>query len=82
MAICPTKYLEHQMVSVSYLMTDQWLKTLTAGQRYREVWAERISNQFRHNSRSTEAGREFVEDGRNGVESPFHGTRAVNLTRL
>jgi len=31
---------------------------------------------------STEAGREFVEDGRNGAQSPFHGTRAVNLTGL
>src|SRR5882762_7280757 len=45
MAICPTKYLEHQMVSVSYLMTSQRLKPLTAGQRHGEVWAERISNQ-------------------------------------
>jgi hypothetical protein len=28
------------------LMTGQRLKTLTAGQRHGEVWAERISNQF------------------------------------
>ena len=50
LVICPTKYLEHQMVGAFKLAVWERLliQYLTTVGYYGEVWIPRISNQFRY----------------------------------
>jgi len=73
LVICPTKYLEHQMVG-AFNRIPKRQNSFTAGKHHGEIRPPSISNQFRHDSGSKDMGRRLVEEGGDWAKSSVHGT--------